>query len=306
MSHQPVLLKEFCEAVKKMPRKVENYLDCTFGRGGHFDCLLELYPNLQADLIDQDLEAIDYGKNKYEALFNKGQIRFHHMNFMNFKNEANEELNNKKFDLILADLGLSSPQLDTKERGFSFYNEGPLDMRMNPTKGPNASDIVNEWSEEDLIELFQEMGEVRRPQKVVKNIIDFRKEKPFVTTLELADLIAKSDGWRKKGTHPATKYFLALRMQVNDEIAPLEEAILDLIHRLKDQGQVMVITFHSMEDRIVKWAFKRNTELGKIITKKAIQPKWSEKKENPRARSAILRVFEKLKCEKIEMKEGER
>jgi len=289
--HIPVLAERFLDAVKNMPKQPTSYLDCTFGRGGHFKLLLEnINAEIKADLIDRDKDALDFGEKVYG---NQQNINFYHLNFMKLASEAPEDLIAKRFDLILADLGVSSPQLDAAERGFSFYHDGPLDMRMDVSKGISAAEIVNEWSKEDLESLFKELGEVRNPTKVVDVILEQRAVNAFTSTLELAELVVKTHGWRKKGQHPATKYFLALRIAVNEEISLLKEAIIDLLGRLNIGGHLIVITFHSMEDRIVKWTLKENTHLGEIITKKAIQPKWQEKQENPRARSAIMRIFKR-------------
>ena len=183
--------------------------------------------------------------------------------------------------------------MDEAGRGFSFYQDGPLDMRMNQTRGEQAKDIVNEWSEQDLIELFQQKGEVRRPHKVVSAIIRQRKEEPFSTTGQLSQLIESCMGWRKKGHHPATQYFLALRMEVNQELEQVKECIPPLIECLEDQGRLMIITFHSLEDRIVKYALKDQLHQGYLVNKKVVQPKWSEVQGNARARSAKLRVYAK-------------
>tara|TARA_B100001248_G_C27394466_1_gene464550 strand:+ start:2317 stop:3210 length:894 start_codon:yes stop_codon:yes gene_type:complete len=296
MKHIPVLAEDFRRFCESMPEPPAAYLDCTFGRGGHFRILIEdINTNMQADLIDRDLQAIEFGKKEFADLVERGQCRFHHLNFMRLADEASKELAEKKFDLILADLGVSSPQLDQAERGFSFYQEGPLDMRMDASKGIKAADVVNQWDAQEMIELFRDYGEIHNPTKVVNAIITERHNQNIETTTELAELIAKCIGWRKKGQHPATKYFLALRIFVNEELSLLQQSVVDLIARLKENGRLIMITFHSAEDRIVKWTFKEHKEQGQILTKKAVQATWQEKQKNPRARSAIMRVFEKGK-----------
>src|SRR5690606_8030286 len=197
----------------------------------------------------------------------KGRMNVVHGSFHDVKKLLPEE----RFDLILLDLGVSSPQLDQPERGFSFYHDGPLDMRMDPTTGPTAADIVNTWSEAELNDLFMNYGEIRRPQRVVRAIVQDRKTKPFRRTKELSGLIERVEGWRRKGHHPATTYFLALRMAVNNELQGLDECLTDLMQSLNPGGWLLIITFHSLEDRIIKYAFKES-ELGFPVFKKVIRP----------------------------------
>lgn len=190
------------------------------------------------------------------------------------------------------DLGVSSPQLDDPERGFSFYHDGPLDMRMDPTQGTSAQEIVNTWTEVGLQRVFMELGEIPRPHRVVKAILQDRREKPFTTTSQLSQLIERVEGWRKKGRHPATQYFLALRLLVNEELDGLKESLPLLMEKaLRPGGRLLVITFHSLEDRIVKNIFKDRKDLGVPVNKKVIVPSREEILENPRSRSAKLRVF---------------
>ncbi len=285
--HKPVLfneVKSFCQ----WEYQPKTYLDCTFGRGGHAKEILKLYPHLKCNFIDRDSEAIAYGKENFQDY----EVQFYQKNFMSLA-EDSSWLAFESYDLILADLGVSSPQLDQAGRGFSFYHDGPLDMRMDTEQDLTAADIVNHWPEEDLIEIFQKYAEIRNPQRIVKALLEMRSEKEFSRTIELADFFEKLLGWRKKGSHPATKFFLALRMEVNQEIAPLENAIQKCIDLLADQARLLVITFHSIEDRIVKWTMREQKHKGTILTKKVIQPSRDEEKENPRARSAKLRVFQK-------------
>lgn len=280
--HIPVLLDEILKAAAEAPIPPRRFLDATFGRGGHTSALIKKFENLRVVALDRDPEAILYGKEHFP------QIEFHHCDFARFQ-ELQLELG---FDLILLDLGVSSPQLDQAERGFSFYHNGPLDMRMDPTRGERASALVNEWPKEALVELFQNLGEIRRPHRVVDAIVADRKTKKFETTNELSQLIERIEGWRKKGQHPATKYFLALRLAVNQELEQVQRALPNLIEALEIGGRLMVITFHSLEDRIVKYSL-RESMLGRPVNKKVIQPTWPEQKSNPRARSAKLRIFER-------------
>lgn len=284
--HVPVLLNEVIEIFKGASQKTHlRFFDGTFGRGGHAQEILKNFDIQEAVFMDQDVEAIDYAQKLFQK---NSKIKIIHDNFINI---AAHGLG--LFDFILVDLGVSSPQLDQAQRGFSFYANGPLDMRMNQTSGETAADIVNSYTEEDLIEIFKEYGEVYSPFRVVRAIIEDRKEKPFQNTQDLAGLIERIDGWRVKGHHPATKYFLALRLKVNNELGVAEEGVLALMNSLSDRGRLVVLTFHSLEDRIVKNIFK-NSELGRPVNKKVIQASWNETKSNIRARSAKLRAFERI------------
>jgi 16S rRNA (cytosine1402-N4)-methyltransferase len=287
--HKPVLLNEVLSIAKEIaPRTI---LDGTFGRGGHSRALLEAVPQARLTGFDQDLAAIEHAQKEFADFAASGRFQIHHFNFHDiakFKEGPAEG-----FDVILLDLGVSSPQLDTPERGFSFYHDGPLDMRMNQAQEKSAADVVNTWSEVELSELFSEYGEIRRPQRVVRAIVNDRREKPFATTRELGSLIERVEGWSKKGHHPATRYFLALRMAVNNELAGLEACVPDLLRALSPNGRLLIITFHSLEDRIIKYAFRERREFGRPLFKKVIVPSREEERDNPRARSAKLRIFQR-------------
>ena len=287
--HKPVLLDEVIKfANESQPVSI---LDATFGRGGHTRALLEACPRAHVWAIDQDLQAVQYGREAFSHEVSNGRLEVHHFNFHNLKNFP--QTPPQGFDVILADLGVSSPQLDEAERGFSFYHEGPLDMRMNQRQELTAATIVNNWSEVELNDLFTSYGEIRRPQRVVRAIVADRKLNEFTTTRQLSGLIERVEGWSRKGHHPATRYFLSLRMAVNDELAGLEACLPDLMRALSPRGRLIVITFHSLEDRIIKYAFREHHELGVPLFKKVITPSREEEKENPRARSAKLRVFQR-------------
>lgn len=293
--HRPVLLREVFSALTHL--KVDQpvrYLDGTFGRGGHFQALHKFYPNLSTVAFDQDQAAIENARLKFPAEVASGSLSLNLANFSQFSQEKY-----KSFDIILLDLGVSSPQLDEAGRGFSFYQQGPLDMRMNQQQEVTAEVILNTASEDDLIRLFKEYGEIFRPFRVVKAIVHDRKTKAFKTTQELAGLIERVDGWHRKGFHPATQYFMALRLAVNQELEVLKQTLTPLIEALNPGGRLAVISFHSLEDRIVKWTFKEST-LGQQIHKKVIEASEVETKENPRARSAKLRVFEKDLKEEVQ------
>jgi 16S rRNA (cytosine1402-N4)-methyltransferase len=287
--HKPVMLQEVLRIARETgPRRI---LDCTFGRGGHTSAFLENFPGAKVTAIDHDREAVEYGQAAFAAPIKAERLRLEHFNFHRIARLPDPPP--EGFDVILADLGVSSPQLDQGERGFSFNKPGPLDMRMDQSQGACAADIVNTWPEVELLKLFGEYGEVRRPQRVVRALVHDRKQTPFTTTGELAGLIERVEGWRKKGQHPATKFFLALRLKVNDELSGLEASVPDLMRALSRNGRLIVITFHSLEDRIIKYAFRGAPDLGHPLFKKVIVPSEAEIEDNPRARSAKLRVFQR-------------
>lgn len=286
--HKPVLLKEVLNFSGEIqPKRI---LDGTFGRGGHTSELLELPSKPTVTALDQDLEAIAYGEEKFREQINGARLQLRHGSFHDLKSALGADGEN--FDIILLDLGVSSPQLDVAERGFSFYHDGPLDMRMNREQATSAADIVNDWPEVELLRIFREYGEVRRPDRVVRAIVQDRKTERFRSTRQLAGLIERVEGWKRKGHHPATTYFLALRMAVNNELEGLSQALPDLMRALTPGGRLLVITFHSLEDRIIKYAFKES-DLGIPLFKKVIVPTREEQQENPRARSAKLRIFQR-------------
>lgn len=290
--HIPVLLSEILELARPVFASVEQkqfrYFDGTLGRGGHLKEILKLDERICGVAYDRDPAALEYVSADCAELIQNKRLKLVHANYADFSFEK-EGL----FDFMLLDLGVSSPQLDQADRGFSFYHEGPLDMRMDPTKGATAADLVAALSEEELNHLFQNLGEIQRPFRVVRAIIHDRKEKPFLTTRDLAGLIERVDGWHRKGYHPATNYFMALRLKVNEELESTAQSIKPLINGLKLGGRLVVLTFHSLEDRIVKNLFKDEEELGAPLFKKVIKPTWDESQKNPRARSAKLRVFER-------------
>lgn len=276
-------------SAKELPLR---YLDGTLGRGGHLRAILDRWPQITAVAFDQDPTAIAYAKENFATEIQQNRLQLVHRNFSEY---TLEEFGT--FDGMLLDLGVSSPQLDQADRGFSFYHDGPLDMRMNPQKGLTAADIIATFSEEQLIEIFKSYGEIQRPFRVVRAIIADRQTKPFLRTRDLAGLIERVDGWQRKGFHPATQYFMALRLVVNQELEILEPSLLKLVHGLRPKGRIAVLTFHSLEDRIVKNTFKSFESVegfGSVVNKKVIVPGREEEVANPRSRSAKLRVFEKF------------
>ncbi len=287
--HKPVLLGEIVNFAQEISPK--GILDVTFGRGGHTRSFLDLPSKPFVVGMDKDQDAIQFGLKNFSKEIEQGRLILAHGSFHDTVASLPRPAGG--YDVILADLGVSSPQLDEAERGFSFYHEGPLDMRMNREQTTSAADVINTWSEVELLGLFQVYGEIRRPQRVLRAIVQDRQTTPFTTTRQLAGLIERVEGWKRKGFHPATTYFLALRMAVNNELDGLKAALPDLMRAASENGRLIIITFHSLEDRIIKYAFKENPELGFPLFKKVIIPSKEEQKDNPRSRSAKLRIFQR-------------
>ena len=287
--HIPVLLDDVINYLQ--PKEGETYLDLTAGYGGHADKILEVTQNYNgAVLNDRDSNAINYLNAKYQKV---KPVIMHD----DFYSSALRLVENKQtFDMILADFGVSSPQLDKIERGFSFLKEARLDMRMNQEQELDAWTIVNRWSEKKLADIFERYGEEKsgRAKMLAREIVFNR---PIDTTTQLADLIKSKSPYSH--THPATRIFQAIRIAVNDELGEIERTLPLLPKLLNKGGRVAIISFHSLEDRLVKDFFKEDSELGleselKILTKKPIVADESELVNNPRARSAKLRVAEKI------------
>lgn len=293
MKHQPVMLNEIVEMFAPVNARLKDrpdfrYFDGTLGRGGHLKKFLQEFPTLSALAIDRDPQALAEVRVDFEQENLLDRIELRHGNFYEFDPQVYGQ-----FDLMLVDLGVSSPQLDQADRGFSFYHDGPLDMRMDPTQGQPASDIVNTASEDELFAIFKNYGEVYHCARVVREILARRKVKPFTSTLQLSQMIESVDGWRRKGFHPATNYFMALRIATNDELHGLEAALPKLRSGLKAGGRLAVLTFHSLEDRLVKSDFRGSEDFGRPVNKKVIVPSRQEEVSNPRSRSAKLRVYER-------------
>ena len=271
------------------PRPGESYLDLTAGYGGHAREILDVTQQYKESfLIDRDEFAVNYLKDKFQ------QIPSDHIVNEDFYNAVLQLIEcGKTFDIILADFGVSSPQLDMDERGFSFRNDGPLDMRMDRRQELTAADIINKYSERELAEIFVKYGEEQKgtAAMLARIIVHHR---PFTTTKQLADLIqTRIHGYFKH--HPATKIFQAVRIVVNDELGQIEKTLPLLPKLLNKNGRLGIITFHSLEDRLVKNYFKEASSYGeesliKVITKKPIIADQEELVINPRARSAKLRI----------------
>lgn len=287
--HIPVMLQEVLGGFDSLKDRAKlRYFDGTLGRGGHLTAILKQFPQASALAVDRDPEALAAVRLALPQEIASGRLQLEQANFHEFDLSQHGE-----FDMMLLDLGVSSPQLDEAHRGFSFYHDGPLDMRMDPTQGKSAADWLAELDADELFRLFRNYGEIYRPLKVIGAILKRREEKPFTSTLDLAHLIERCEGWRKKGFHPATPFFMALRILVNNELTGLEESLPRLLSGLSLGGRIAVLTFHSLEDRIVKNILRNVPELGRPVNKKVIQPSREEEMKNPRARSAKLRVFER-------------
>ncbi len=306
IKHIPVLLKEAVELLNCKSGGV--YVDCTVGAGGHAERLLELSsPDGIVIGIDQDDEILKIAEERLKRFGDR--IRLIHGNFSDIKGIMKDE----RADAILFDLGASSYQLLDKERGFSFMYDAPLDMRMDKKAETTAADIVNKLSERELSELIFKYGEERFAKRIASFIVKEREKNPIATTLQLSDIVKKAIPARfhPRDIHPATRTFQALRIAVNRELDVLEKGLLDAIEILRPNGRVCAISFHSLEDRIVKRTFQRLAkgcicppkipvcQCGikpsiKIITKKPVTPDEKEIKDNPRARSAKLRAAERL------------
>ena len=301
--HKSVMPDEVMEIFQ--PKIDGIYLDCTLGGGGHaFRIGKILNENGMLIGIDQDVEAIQAAKKKLSEL--KCKVEIVHENFSRLE-KVLDDLNIEKVDGVIFDLGISSHQIDTAERGFSYMHDAPLDMRMNQEKNFSAYNVVNDYSEERLIKIFREYGEERFSKRIATAIL---KNRPIKTTGELVKIIENSVPHTKNGGHPAKRIFQAIRIEVNNELEILSKSIISAVNRLKVGGKIVVITFHSLEDRIIKNTFK-NLAQGCICPKnfpvcvcnhkaeikilgKAKIATPEELNKNPRAKSAKLRAAEKL------------
>jgi 16S rRNA (cytosine1402-N4)-methyltransferase len=303
--HQAVLLQEVIEALQPHPGGI--YLDATVGAGGHATALLQASaPDGQLFGLDQDKSALEIAEHQLAQFGHR--VHLFHANFDRLA-EVVKTHQIPKADGILLDLGVSSMQLDQPERGFSFQADGPLDMRMDATTGPTAADLVNRLPEDELANLIYRYGEERQSRRIARAIV---KARPIERTVELARIVARASGAGQPSRakiHPATRTFQALRIATNDELGALERALPQAIECLKRGGRLAVISFHSLEDRIVKNYFKQESQdcicppeqpvctcrhkaTIDIITKRPITASLDEIDANPRARSAKLRVVE--------------
>ena len=303
--HKTVLLNE---AIDNLNVKEDGiYVDATLGFGGHSGLILKRVKRGFLFAFDQDEMAIEYSDKKLSEIGNNYEII--KSNFVNLKEELNKRGINK-IDGIVFDLGVSSPQLDIPERGFSYHNDAPLDMRMDRDKEFSAYDVVNTYSYNDLVRILREYGEEKYASSIANNIIKTREDKKIETTLELVEVIKKSMPYKAmKDSHPARKTFQAIRIEVNNELGVLRDALEEAIEMLNVGGRISVITFHSLEDKIVKEIFNKYSKVDSSLSKLPfipneylpkfklianITPSKEELEENNRARSSRLRVIERI------------
>lgn len=308
--HETVLLHETIDGLDIKPDGV--YVDCTLGGAGHAQYLLEqLGPEGHLYAFDQDMTAINNAKLKLADYVEKGQVTFIHQNFRHLK-QALEELGIDQVDGIYYDLGVSSPQLDVAERGFSYGQEARLDMRMNQEQALSAYEVVNDWPYEDLVHILYRYGEEKFAKRIARAIEERRAQRPIETTTELAEIVktAIPAATRRTGGHPAKRSFQAIRIAVNDELGAVEDSLEQALTLLKTEGRISVITFHSLEDRLVKQLFKEVSQGPEVprglpvlpgqmqapfalVNRKPIVASPEELEANNRSRSAKLRILRK-------------
>lgn len=310
--HYTVLLKETVDGLHVKEDGI--YVDCTLGGAGHSEYLLsQLSEQGHLYAFDQDQKALDHAAQRLQKYVDKGMVTFIKSNFRYLKDEL-VSLDVNHVDGVLYDLGVSSPQLDEAERGFSYHQDAPLDMRMDQEAKLSAFDVVNTYTYHELVKIFFRYGEEKFSKQVAREIERVRMQAPIETTGELVEIIktAIPAPARRKGGHPAKRIFQAIRIAVNDELSVVEESLEQAIALLNKNGRISVITFHSLEDRIVKSMFKEYSTMQdlppglpvvpeefqpelKVITRKPILPGETELAENNRSRSAKLRIAEKVK-----------
>ena len=308
--HETVLLHETVDGLDIKPDGV--YVDCTLGGAGHAQYLLDqLGPQGHLYAFDQDMTAINNAKLKLADYVEKGQVTFIHQNFRHLK-QALEELGIDQVDGIYYDLGVSSPQLDVAERGFSYGQEARLDMRMNQEQALSAYEVVNDWPYEDLVHILYRYGEEKFAKRIARAIEERRAQRPIETTTELAEIVkmAIPAATRRTGGHPAKRSFQAIRIAANDELGAVEDSLEQALTLLKPEGRISVITFHSLEDRLVKQLFKEVSQGPEVprglpvlpgqmqapfalVNRKPIVASPEELEANNRSRSAKLRILRK-------------
>jgi len=287
--HTPVLINEVIDLLDI--KKEDIIMDCTVGEGGHSEKILSLvnkFGHLYG--IDRDKEALDTAKKRLSLTGTNFTLI--HGNFADILTITKEH-NITRINKIIVDLGISSLQIEIEERGFSFKREGPLDMRMNRGERTTALEIINSLPEYEIADIIYKYGEERFSRKIAKKIVNYRKSKMIKTTTELAEIIKKAYPHKWQKIHPATRTFQALRIEVNKELENLEKFLENFPQILAKNGRIAIISYHSLEDRLIKTYFKQNEKLH-ILNKKVIKPTPEEISRNPRSRSAKLRGAEKL------------
>ena len=286
--HRPVMLKEVLEFLSPGPGKA--FLDLTLGGGGHAEALLKrLGSSGQLIGVDRDEEVLLATATRLRERFNN--VRFFSANFGDL-DDLSEALEGEAFDGVLLDLGVSSIQLDDGKRGFSFQADGPLDMRMDRSSGRTAEELLKKLSQGELASILKEYGQERRAASIARAIVKRRARKPLMWTSELARICEHAAGGKWQRIHPATRTFQALRIAVNDELGALARAMTTMPTMLKRDGRVVVLSFQSLEDGIVKRAFREHARVGvyEVLTAKPLRASAEEVRGNPRARSACLRA----------------
>jgi 16S rRNA (cytosine1402-N4)-methyltransferase len=303
--HQPVLLGEALEALAI--REDGQYLDGTFGRGGHSRAILDrLGDSGRLLAIDRDPAAVRAARTHLGA---DPRVRIEQGNFAEMRAISARAGFKSEYDGVLLDLGVSSPQLDQAERGFSFMVDGPLDMRMDPTHGRSAADWINSAPEREIADVIRRYGEERFARRIARALVRAREESSIVTTARLADVVAEAVRTREPGKHPATRTFQAVRIHVNDELGSLRQGLDAALEMLAPGGRLAVISFHSLEDRIVKRFIRHHAREDEVwrglpqvpeharpklaAVGRAVRPSAVEIADNPRSRSAVLRVAER-------------
>jgi len=286
MSHYPVMKEQVLNWLSLRDGGI--YVDATCGYGGHSMYLLEAGKNIFLYGLDKDGDAVKAASQKLAGFKNFKAV---HSGYENLDSLLKDE-GLESVDGILMDLGFSTNQIRDGERGFSFQEEGPIDMRYDRRQGLTAGEIINTWSRNDLVWIFENYGEIKKAGKFVDRIIERRRKKRFETTVELADFLKQLCRHKTK-IHPATKFFMALRISANNETEVIKDGLAKAAGALKKGGRLVVISFHSIEDRIVKRFFRDNTELA-ALTKKPLTADKKELAENPESRSAKLRACEKI------------
>ena len=291
--HSTVLLNEGIDALEIQDAW---YLDCTLGDGGHSLEIIKKGGKVIG--VDQDPQALERVRKRFEQEgIDKSKFKLILGNFRDLENLIKQrDTDEFKVNGVIFDLGVSSLQLESSERGFSFMKDGPLDMRMDPTLGVRALDLINTGGRKELYELFKNLGEEKYSWTLANSIVSARQVMPITTTRQLVAVIEQSARGRRGEIHPATRVFQALRIAVNDELGAIEEGLDQVVKLVEKNGRIIVISFHSLEDRIVKNKFKswEKEGLGQILTKKPQMASESELNANPKSRSAKMRIFKKL------------
>ena len=303
--HETVLLREAVDAL--MQDADGHYVDCTYGRGGHSQEIINrIGKNGRLMVVDRDITAIDDARQRFK---NDNRVVVVHGSFAYLADYV-EQHDMEPLDGILLDLGVSSPQLDEPDRGFSFSNDGPLDMRMDQSRGPTAADWIEVADEDEITDVLRWFGEEKFARRIARKIVEKREDGRIDTTAALVEIIESAVPVREKNKHPATRTFQAIRIHINEELRCLEDCLQDVVDLLVSGGRLVVISFHSLEDRIVKRFIRRmekgdfyperlpirDSEIKRYVKSvgKAIKPSAGEVEGNRRSRSSIMRVAEKL------------